>query len=353
MKPRPARLPLPVAPAHQETVASYVARLAAVHRLPYWEFWKGLSEPNQPRPRGRRRLVVLERLVAVTGRTATALAHALPELRDPPPDWPQLRAYPQTACPRCTARHPGGSVQRLFAHHQFVCARHGYWIGPPETHPHRPRHLGALHQELAAAQRRHDRLVRRHGWQTALAGLAASEVLAINELRHTGPWTNRRDQLIPTPKQFAGWLYLAAFYPETVRLATLFCATAVNAATTSPEAAAAAINHTLGRQPSTLAPHLATGWLHEANHRDVQPRETYPDTRRSNSIDGQPRRQADRWRNRADRAYRQFHKHRHTYASNLPTTRVHRPEPPASPAPPDPAAPSLVQIPASLQEVAN
>ena len=89
----------------------------------------------------------------------------MPELRDPAPDWRHLRHLPQRACPGCTARHPGGAVVRFFAHHEFVCTRHGYWIGPPlPTAPDLPpRQLARLVPELVTAQRQHTKLLRRRG----------------------------------------------------------------------------------------------------------------------------------------------------------------------------------------------
>lgn len=55
---------------------------------------------------------LLPRLAAVTGYPSGNLAWALPELRDPEPDWLALRhLVAQRACPRCTARHQGGPVR--------------------------------------------------------------------------------------------------------------------------------------------------------------------------------------------------------------------------------------------------
>ncbi len=54
------RLPIPLRPASGETIASYTARLAAVHRVPYGELWWALSVPL--RPGAVRRRLVLDRL---------------------------------------------------------------------------------------------------------------------------------------------------------------------------------------------------------------------------------------------------------------------------------------------------
>ena len=76
-----SRLPIAVAPAQQETVASYLARLASLHGLPLRELWEPISVP---RPGSRRRDVLADRLAAVTGhrpraprpRAARAASHA-------------------------------------------------------------------------------------------------------------------------------------------------------------------------------------------------------------------------------------------------------------------------------------
>ena len=57
-----SRLPIAIAPAHQETVASYLARLASLHGLQLRELWDPISVA---RPGGRRRDVVADRLAAV------------------------------------------------------------------------------------------------------------------------------------------------------------------------------------------------------------------------------------------------------------------------------------------------
>jgi hypothetical protein len=101
-----SRLPIAVAPADQETVASYLTRLANLHWLPLRELWEAISVP---RPRGRRRDVLADRLAAVTGHRREHLVRALPELH-PALGWSALRHQPQPGYPRCDARHPGGPV---------------------------------------------------------------------------------------------------------------------------------------------------------------------------------------------------------------------------------------------------
>ena len=55
------RLPVAVAPARQETVTSYIARLAALHGLHPREIWE---QPSTRRPGTARREVVTDHLSA-------------------------------------------------------------------------------------------------------------------------------------------------------------------------------------------------------------------------------------------------------------------------------------------------
>jgi len=156
----PRRLPINVAPARHETVVSYLARLANLHGMPYDHLEEGVT--NRISYQHRYREVVAERMTHLTGRTLTHLGWALPELRDPAPDWRIFRHEPQPACPACAARHPGGPVFVILPHHRYVCLRHRYWIGPPDTALPSPP-LNDL-PEIVTAQQAHHRLLRRYGW---------------------------------------------------------------------------------------------------------------------------------------------------------------------------------------------
>lgn len=83
-----SRPPIAVAPARQETVASYLTRLANLHGLHPREVWEQVSTR---RPGTARHDVATDRLAAVTGRPVRHLARALLELRDPAPDWTAWR----------------------------------------------------------------------------------------------------------------------------------------------------------------------------------------------------------------------------------------------------------------------
>ena len=116
------RLPDSVPPAQHEIAASYIGRLAHLHGLDINALWRCVTEREASA--GLRRVVVPERLAAITGRTVHSLAGALPELRTPQPDWAMFRHQPQPGCHHCNAKHPGGEVTRILPHHRYVCTRH-------------------------------------------------------------------------------------------------------------------------------------------------------------------------------------------------------------------------------------
>ena len=223
-----SRLPIAVAPARQETVASYIARLANLHGLHPREIWEQVSSR---RPGAARRDVATDRLSAVTGRPGQHLSRALPELRDPAPEWAAWRHQTQPRCPRCDARHEGGPVTRLLPHHRYVCTRHSYWIGPPDAgQPATP--IGWQLADIVSAQRRHLRLVRRYGFAAAydavLTGfLICGHLWGDQPQTHVDAWhrwTMRAEVLIPTgsgPGEFSASRLFAAVYPEAVDIGEL------------------------------------------------------------------------------------------------------------------------------------
>jgi hypothetical protein len=194
-----SRLPIAVAPAKQETVASYLARLANLHGLQLRELWDPISVA---RPGGRRRDVLADRLAAVTGQRREHLVRALPELH-PAPGWSALRHQPQPGCPRCDARHPGGPVTRLLPHYRYVCTRHRYWIGPPDVDQRATALLGL--DDVVRAQRHHLRLLCRHGaaatFDAVLTGfLFCGHLWTDRREDDVGvqrEWTRRADVLVP------------------------------------------------------------------------------------------------------------------------------------------------------------
>ncbi len=228
------RLPIPVAPARHETLASYLARLAALHGLDPREVWEPVSSPLSGTTR---RVVHVDRLAAVVGRPATILARALPELRDPAPDWVAWRHQPQPRCPRCDARHDGGPVQRLLPHHRYVCTRHRYWIGPPDASQPATTLDDRDLEDVVRAQRRHTRLVRHYGadatFDAALTGFLICGHIWVEPaddwFSATSRWTRRVHALIPVgleTAEFSAARLFAALYPDAVDLAELIASPA-------------------------------------------------------------------------------------------------------------------------------
>lgn len=230
--PLPRRLPVTVPPAHHETLASYLNRLATLNSLDGDELWLQVSTPD---PTPSRRTARTEQVAALTGRAPGHLAGALLELRDPPPTWQAFRHDPQIGCPRCDARHLGGPVHRLFPHHRYVCTRHQYWIGPPDIN--RPGPCVTAFPQIISAQRRHLGLVRRYGWAAAYDAVLTAFMICghLWEKRPAGQespvrllrktvWDVRTLVLIPDGTEhstFSASLLFAAIYPEALEIAAI------------------------------------------------------------------------------------------------------------------------------------
>jgi TniQ len=232
--PLPRRLPITVPPAHHETVASYLARLATLNSLDGDELWLRISTPN---PTPSRRAIDLHHLAALTGRPEGHLAGALLELRDPPPTWPAFRHNPQIGCPRCDARHPGGPVYRTLPHHRYMCTRHHYWIGPPDIN--RPGPDVTDFPAITTAQRRHLALVREHGWAAAYDAVLTAFMICghlWDRHREEEPpvrtlmrvkWDTQTLILIPEGTEqstFTASALFAPIYPDAVKIAALLAA---------------------------------------------------------------------------------------------------------------------------------
>ncbi|MFG1755033.1 TniQ family protein [Streptosporangium sandarakinum] len=223
-----SRLPIAVSPAQHEIAYSYLTRLAALHGMPFSELWHQVS---RPRPGGTTRRIAADLLAAATNLPEPHLRRALIELRGSDTDWLALRHEPQRACPRCTARHPGGPVLQLLPHYRYVCPRHRIWIGPPDLRDHPYPILDGL-VEVVAAQRAHLRLLHRlgpaatydavltgflicgHRWDNPAAGPADVRLV----------WGQRAEQLIPSGTEdvtYSASRLFAATYPEAVKIAAL------------------------------------------------------------------------------------------------------------------------------------
>ncbi|MGW7027120.1 TniQ family protein [Streptomyces xanthophaeus] len=234
--------PLPIAlpPVHNETIGSYLNRLADANHLTIGHL-SFLIGPNRRHRRDDNRVghwipSSLPRLAALTGQSVRSLIHAMPvldEVREPGQRRQQLAiedpAEPRRrpACRLCMARRGiHGLVVRSTPHHEGVCLRHQLWLHGGDQH-----HLDVL-PEILRADLQHRRLVcRRKAPLIALDYLRARTITA-NWFRASEPltlrqrWTRRLDAIAedaygdphrPTEDRIE-----LATYPETVALTGLF-----------------------------------------------------------------------------------------------------------------------------------
>ncbi|MCE3551947.1 TniQ family protein [Pseudonocardia sp. RS11V-5] len=128
LRPGPLRrLPITLAPVHNETLGSFLQRLATVNYLSLDTLADAVAATRTTVSGTVRRTFNCDNLACVTGQRSDKLVRALPELRL---DSDQLqRRRTLRACPRCTRRHCGGPVTLCSPAHQQVCVRHSLWLG--------------------------------------------------------------------------------------------------------------------------------------------------------------------------------------------------------------------------------
>lgn len=225
-----------VKPIQDETLHSYLSRLAHANRVPLPSLlaylvptWTGaMAFARVP-------AVSAEALAAVSRQPRLSLLYALPELRTGSAGEglrlggralagePNVR---RLACRRCmAARGIDSPVWCWRRHDQNVCLRHQRWIGRGVRDLSDQLDVSSL-PEVAHAQHRHGRLVRRFGRQDVLAGFSAAE--AIN-----AEWLERKDYMEVHRRRLIvlhgpdwtipslGASVHAVTYPEAVALAGL------------------------------------------------------------------------------------------------------------------------------------
>jgi hypothetical protein len=223
----PSRLPRPIPPFLGETTKSYLYRLAVANQLKPEDLRAHLTGTRHYTP------ITLDGLAAATGRSAYCLSHALPELRPgtAPGADPVLPAHiRRTVCWRCAARRGAFPFAVTWRPAEInLCPAHQVWLGPPvRAHSAVQYDVGDL-PEIIHAQRRHYRLARRHGRQTAADAFAEAAHITALWARH-GFHRDRRKPLIDA---FLGHNTLTGrlpasdpitpvvTYPETVDLARI------------------------------------------------------------------------------------------------------------------------------------
>lgn len=161
-------LPLTVAPVHDETLTSYVRRLAGVNRLDGGALRVHLTG-GDPRKSAR---ISLNTLALVSGQPATVLRYAILELaaqRDlitmHLTDRPRPGGHARPQCEHCTLSrgHPAAMAWCWHLHEDLVCHRHRRWIGDGRDYAHHGHPDLSGQPDILVANRRHRELIRRHG----------------------------------------------------------------------------------------------------------------------------------------------------------------------------------------------
>ncbi|MFI5766543.1 TniQ family protein [Streptomyces sp. NPDC051563] len=225
--PRLQRLPHTLAPLHRETWESYVSRLAAANRISHLVLHEHINNKHRIHPDP---LPLLDAISNLSGHPRDRLLKALPDLRHPglishlPRSCELLDDgwQVQEACRLCLAAKGVFTEARHWVPKSTrLCLRHGRWT---DTY-HAQFDLRRL-PEIIQAQRDHHRLVREHGWQTAVIAMrqAAAWCWRWWDSRRYHQRRDRRLKLLIPP---GGGTYredprlLASSYPDIVALAGL------------------------------------------------------------------------------------------------------------------------------------
>ncbi|MER7279452.1 TniQ family protein [Dactylosporangium sp. NPDC000244] len=223
-------LPRPVAPVQDETMSSFLHRLAARNHVAIQDLTAHVSTTVHEQGR-RYSQISIDSLAAASGLAAASLAYALPEIREQHAHHRVLHLAGRTvagqpnfvrlACRRCMASKAiAGPVQLWARHDHNVCLRHRLWIGEGVHEVGEQLDVSDL-PEIGRAQSRHRNLVRRHGHRS---------VSAFYETAHEISDWSSRNSLSPTPRsarrryffkreqaKILPWSYShAAHYPEVV-----------------------------------------------------------------------------------------------------------------------------------------
>lgn len=248
LEPRPPPpLPRLVVPLKDETVFSYLARVAAANHVPEHALWIRINQ--RPPDTDEDPLVQSRWIAALCGIDQHRLLSAVPDLhagasgpRGPLPVTGRPlpnRARIRAPCRFCAARR-GAWPTRVAGRdwvvepevwltvEDNVCVRHQVWIGPDADTYDRQLDLRVL-PEVLGAQTRHRRLVRRRGRREAF--LAYTDAVDIWwELAWLHDYTTERDQRVhrclgpdvdPEDLDFHDPLRRVVIYPEAVALASL------------------------------------------------------------------------------------------------------------------------------------
>jgi len=216
-------LPRLVAPFRDETITSYLHRLAEANRIDPAGLRSWLARSDR-----KEAPVPLGRLAAVTGMPCRSLGYAMPQICTAGElsglhiqNRPRVRdGWSFAACRPCVAGQP---VTRWALHDDVVCYRHRRWISKDHDQPDLTGQPEILH-----AHRRHRRLIRRHGRDPVMRALRDAQHICIgwrlDGLRDPG--FGRRMEIFHGPgwddrDEWAAQTSDAATYPQSVALARL------------------------------------------------------------------------------------------------------------------------------------
>ncbi|MEV8638349.1 TniQ family protein [Streptosporangium sp. NPDC051023] len=238
------RLPHVVKPIQDETLTSYLHRLARANHWPFIEIARYLSPRTWPYRDANARASVLHgarpapielsALVLATGVSIETLVRTLPEIRDQHPDalamtrGRNVAGYPNDehpACRRCVATKGVTTQATVWRRHdQNVCLRHQLWIGYGSYSPQYQVDLQAV-PEIVAAQRQHSELINRLGRRWVSVVTRRAFEFANHWLRHSShtPAYQRFGQLSGQLRKGTnlpprGAIWYAATYPDVVTL---------------------------------------------------------------------------------------------------------------------------------------
>jgi hypothetical protein len=181
MLPPPRQIPVLPRPRYGELSGSYLARVARANGTDLRTFAGLLGRLPSATPAEGPDLAVMvltlnneafARLLAYTGLAGDNLIKAIPSLHPKtfksPGELPAIRiSFLRTLaadCPGCSSRRGAYADTRVFPH-KTACLRHGYWLYGQDS----GRRLDlAMRPELAAAQRRLDKIAMRRGQSAAM-----------------------------------------------------------------------------------------------------------------------------------------------------------------------------------------
>ena len=240
-------LPRSARPVHNETLASFLARLGRLNGMPHGYLHRLLRTTD---------LAMLDAVAALIDSPRNPLAATLPELRTGAAATRQRSRRPAgfegtiLACQLCTARRTGDVGVSVWANSEHaVCHHHQRWIGSPTTPTTRQISLATM-PEILVANRAHHRILRdRDVDHTRAAFLDAATIVDHWHRRGRLPDVAALTRSLygsapPAHPASADPEIHAAQYPTIVRLTQLLADPQwVRAATRSPHAWQRATNH--------------------------------------------------------------------------------------------------------------